>query len=80
MLVMTVHEARAKFDPLIETVAQGHEPVFIVGSQSGAVLISEAHWRAIQETLHLLSIPGMRQSIRRAIKTPIAKCRGQIDW
>jgi len=59
-------EARSRLYKLLDEIAQSHEPVLITGKRANAVLISENDWRSIQETLHLLSIPGMRESIREA--------------
>ena len=52
----------------------------IAGKRHSAVLVSEADWRAIQETLYLASIPGMRASIRRGLRTPVEKCYEGLDW
>ena len=57
-----------------------NEPVQITGRRSGAVLVSQDDWRAIQETLYLLSIPGMRASIRRGLATPLRDCLKELDW
>ena len=77
---ITASAARARLYRLIDETASGHEPVLITGKRSNAVLISEDDWRSIQETLYLLSIPGMRQSIRRGMKTPISKLLKDIRW
>jgi prevent-host-death family protein len=76
ILVTTIKatEARAKLFQLLDQAAESHEPILITGKRANAVLISEADWRAIQETLYLLSIPGMRESIRKGLRTPIGKC------
>jgi prevent-host-death family protein len=71
MRTFTASAARAKLYKLLDQAASSHEPVQITGKRSSAVLISEKDWRAIQETLYLLSIPGMRTSIRKGLKTPI---------
>lgn len=55
---------------LLDQAASSHEPIQITGKRSNAVLISEEDWRSIQETLHLLSIPGMRGFIREGLKAP----------
>jgi antitoxin YefM len=65
--------ARAQFCKLLEQTAASHKPVRIIGKRSNAVLVSEEKWRSIQETLRLLSIPGMRESIRRGLKSPVKK-------
>jgi antitoxin YefM len=63
MPVLTASEARAKLYRLIDETSASHQPIFITGKRGNAVLVSEEDWRSIQETLHLLSIPGMRESI-----------------
>jgi antitoxin YefM len=73
-------EARAKLFKLLDLAAQSHEPIQITGKRANAILISEEDWRSIQETLYLLSIPAMRESIRRGLKTPVEKCSEKPGW
>ena len=73
-------EARARLYKLLDEVAESHEPVLITGKRANAVLISENDWRSIQETLHLLSVPGMRDSIREGLETPVEECSDKLDW
>lgn len=73
-------DARAKLYRLLDEVAESHEPVVITGKRSNAVLVSEDDWRSIQETLHLLSVPGMRESIQEGMKTPVDECSEDPDW
>jgi prevent-host-death family protein len=80
MTVIKASEARARLYRLIDEAASSHEPVFITGKRSNAVLVSEEDWRSIQETLYLLSIPGMRESIIEGLKTPVDKCATELDW
>lgn len=80
MPTLTASEARAKLYRLIDEAASSHEPVLITGKRRNAVLISEEDWRAVQETLYLLSIPGMRESIREGMNTPIGECAKELDW
>jgi PHD/YefM family antitoxin component YafN of YafNO toxin-antitoxin module len=35
---------------------------------------------AVQETLYLLSVPGMRESIKDGIATPEKDCIKELDW
>lgn len=72
--------AREKLYTLIDEADLSHEPVQILGKRSNAVLISENDWNSIQETLYLLSIPAMRESILEGIKTPVEECREELDW
>jgi antitoxin YefM len=79
MTTLTASEARSNLYRLIDEAASTHTPILITGKRSNAVLISEEDWRAIQETLHLLSIPGMRESIREGLNTPIEECAQDLD-
>jgi antitoxin YefM len=80
MPTMTASEARTNLYHLLDEVASAHEPVLITGKRSNAVLISEDDWRSINETLYLLSIPGMRESILEGINTPIDACTSEVEW
>ena len=80
MTTIKATEARAKLFKLLDQAAESHEPILITGKRSNAVLISEEDWRSIQETLYLLSIPGMRESIRKGLKNPVEKCGGKPGW
>ena len=80
MTTINATKARAELYKLLEQVAENHEPVHITGRRGSAVLISEEDWRSIQETLHLLSIPGMRESIIEGMNTPVEECAEELDW
>ncbi len=80
MTTLTASTARAQLYKLLDQTASSHEPVQITGKRSNAVLVSEEDWRSIQETLYLLSIPGMRESIRAGLKTPISKTVKKLSW
>lgn len=80
MTTLTASEARRRLFNLVDEVKDSHEPVQIVGKRSSAVLISEEDWRAIEETLYLASIPGMRESIKNGLKTPVGKCSEEPGW
>jgi len=77
---MNASEAREKLYGLIDETAEAHEPVLITGPHSNAVLVGEEDWNAVQETLHLLSVPGMRESIRAGLATPIEECENEPGW
>ena len=80
MTTLTASEARASLYRLIDQAAESHKPVIISGKRANAVLISEEDWSAIQETLHLMAIPGMRESIKDAIAEPLAKSKKVLKW
>lgn len=80
MTVLTASEARANLYRLIDETASSHEPITITGKRHNAVLVDEQDWRAIQETLYLLSIPGMRESIKAGMNEPVTECAEDIGW
>lgn len=80
MPTLTATEARAKLYNLIDQTSATHEPVLITGKRGNAVLLSEDDWRSIQETIYLLNIPGMRDSIRKGLATPLEECGEELDW
>jgi antitoxin YefM len=71
MTILNVTEARSKLYSLIDEAAESHQPIIIKGKRGNAVLVSEEDWNAISETLNLLSIPGMRESIREGMEPPL---------
>jgi prevent-host-death family protein len=80
MTTVTSTQARETLFKLIDQAASSHEPIQITGKRGNAVLVSEEDWRAIQETIYLLSVPGMRESIRKGLKTPVEKCSRKPGW
>ncbi|MDP3089097.1 MAG: type II toxin-antitoxin system Phd/YefM family antitoxin [Nitrospira sp.] len=80
LATLTASAAQSKLGRLIDEMAYSQKPIRIVGKHSNAVLIPESNWRAIQETIYLLSIPKMRQSIRKGLATPAAKCAKEPGW
>ena len=80
MPTLTASEARSNLYRLIDEAVVSHEPLLITGKRSNAVLISEEDWMAMQETLHLLSVPGMRESIREGMETPADQCAEALEW
>ena len=80
MTTLAASKARILLYRLLRQVAKTHEPVQITGKEANAVLVSEEDWRAVQETLYLVSIPKMRESIRKGLKTPVDKCSKEPGW
>ncbi|MBM2817152.1 MAG: prevent-host-death family protein [Ignavibacteria bacterium] len=80
MRTINVTAARAKLFNLIDSTADTSEPIHIIGKRNNAILVSEDDWRAIEETLFLLSIPGLRESIIDGINTPIEECSEEPGW
>ena len=80
MTHLTASEARANLYRLIDETAESHQPIIITGKRSSAVLVSEDDWQAIQETLYLLSVPGMRESIKAGMAEPLSKSARKLRW
>lgn len=80
MSSMTTTQARSNLYRLVDEVAESHDPVLITGKTNNAVLVSERDWDAIQETLYLTSIPGMRESIKAGLDTSTDACDDELDW
>ena len=80
MTTLTATEARANLYNLLDEVAETHQPVLITGKRANAILISEDDWRAIEETLYLLGIPGVRESILEGMQTPLDECADEVEW
>jgi antitoxin YefM len=80
MTTITASRARSELYRLLDQAAESHEPITVTGKRHNAVLISEDDWRAIEETLYLLSIPGMRESIRRGMRIPLSKTSKRPGW
>ncbi|MGD9108200.1 MAG: type II toxin-antitoxin system Phd/YefM family antitoxin [Gammaproteobacteria bacterium] len=80
MTTFTASKARANLYKLIDETAKSHTPIHITGKRTNVVLIAEEDWENIQETLYLLSIPNMRQSIKKGLNTKLSECSEELDW
>jgi prevent-host-death family protein len=80
MTSLPITQARSRLYQLLDEAAASHEPIQITGKRSNAVLVSEDDWRSIQETLYLVSIPGMRESIRKGMAQPLNKTSTKPGW
>ena len=78
--MIPINEAQQQLQQLIDWVNQSHQPIVIAGQTSNAVLLSESDWASVQETLYLLSVPGMRESIRFGMATPLEDCDRSLEW
>ncbi len=80
MQSMNASDAREKLYRLLDDTANAHEPVLITGPRANAVLIGEEDWNSIQETLYLLAVPGMRESIKEGLQIPAEDCEETPGW
>jgi len=80
MTILNVTEARSRLYSLIDETTDSHQPIIITGKRGNAVLLSESDWNAITETLHLVSIPGMRESIIEGMQEAPESCSEELEW
>jgi prevent-host-death family protein len=80
MTILNATEARTKLYSLIDEATESHQPIIITGKRGNAVLLSESDWNAITETLHLVSIPGMRESIIEGMQEAPDSCSEELEW
>ncbi len=80
MKTINVTNARKELYKLIDQVQDAHEPIYITGKSNSAVLLSVEDWRAIEETMFLTSIPGMRESIIEGMNEDPNECNTELDW
>jgi len=80
MTILNATEARSKLYTLIDEAMETHQPIVITGKRGNAVLVSEEDWNSIAETLHLLSVPGMRESIKEGMKEELSESSKELDW
>lgn len=80
MQTLSASEARANLYRLMDQAAESHQPITIAGKRHDAVLLAAEDWRAIQETLYLLAVPGMRESIKEGMAAPVDACVKELDW
>jgi prevent-host-death family protein len=80
MKTVDAQKAGNALQELIKETATSHEPIQITSALANGILVSEEDWRAVQETLYLLAIPGMRESIREGMATPITECAKELSW
>jgi antitoxin YefM len=78
--MIPVNEAQQQLQDLIDSVSESHQPIIIAGRNSNAVLLAETDWASVQETLYLLSVPGMRESIQEGLAIPIEACDRELEW
>ena len=80
MTTVNVSEARANLYKFIDDASVSHEPVVITGKRGNAVLLAESDWNAIDETLYLLSVPGMRESVLEGMRENIEDTSTELEW
>ena len=80
MQTVNVIDARAKLAELVEQVSMSHQPQVIASERNRAVLVCEGDWNALNESLHLMSVAGLRESLREGMEAPLNDCSRELDW
>ncbi len=80
MNILNITQARKQLYQLVDQAGETHKPIVITGKRGNAVLIAEEDWNSISETLYLLSIPGMRESIKEGLEQDLSSCSKELDW
>lgn len=70
MTIYTSTQARAKLFTLIDETNHTHEPIYIKGKRNNAVIISEADYEGLQETLAIYAVPGLVKQVLEASNSP----------
>ena len=80
MITLSVKEAYDKLPNLVENTIAKREPVLIAGKNNNAVLMAESDWQAMNETLHLLPVPGMRDAIKKGLSENLQSTSRKLSW
>ena len=80
MKQVQLEDVQENFEQIFEDVLVSGEPAKILKETGNAILVSEEVWYGMTETLNLLSIPGVRESIRSGMREPIAETATGLDW
>ncbi|MEG3920123.1 type II toxin-antitoxin system prevent-host-death family antitoxin [Microcoleus sp. T3_A4] len=79
--MIPINEAQQQLQQSIAPMSQSLQPIAIAGQTSNTVLLSESDSASVaRETLYLLSVAGMRESIREGMATPIEDCARELEW
>ena len=80
MKQVQLEDVQENFEQIFEDVLVSGEPAKILKETGNAILVSEEAWHGMTETLNLLSIPGVRESIRSGMREPIGESATGLDW
>ena len=73
-------DVQENFEQIFEDALLSGEPVEILNDKGNAILVSEEVWRGMTETLNLMTIPGVRKTVRSGMSEPIANTKTGLDW
>ena len=73
MTTVNITQARRDIYSLMDSVFD-KGAVTITSKRGNAVMMSEEDWSAIKETLYLLSVPDMLESLEEAESMDVSEC------
>jgi PHD/YefM family antitoxin component YafN of YafNO toxin-antitoxin module len=77
---VSIKEASDKLPDLVENTITKRELVLISGKNNNAVLMAESDWQAMNETIHLLSVPGMSDAIKNGLSENLGSTSRKLNW
>ena len=77
---LKLEDVEANFEQVLDDVLVSGGPIKIVKDTGNTIFVSEEVWRGLTETLSLMAIPGLRESIRSGMRQPIADIATGLDW
>ena len=77
---ITANTAQKDFHAIIHGVIKHGNTLSIATDEGAAVLVSQAEWNGLLETLYLQSVPGMKDSIMEGKTTPLTECLDSVGW
>ena len=80
MKQVQLKDVQENFEQIFEDVLVSGEPVEILKETGSAILVSEEVWRGMLETLNLVSIPGVRETVHSGMREPIANTKTGLGW
>lgn len=80
MRTLTVERAETQLEAMLDQPDGLKSPVRIEGPGGNAVLVPEALWSGAKESIALLSISEMAESLRASMKTPLEGCDDSLAW
>jgi len=82
MLNTNITNFRKNIFALLEQTIKYNEPVNISTKDGNAVVLSEEDYRGLMETLHLSSLPGMKEKIVAGLHAPFDECVPEdgVEW
>lgn len=82
MINMNITSFREDIYNILKQTVTFNEPVNISTKDGNAVLISEADYNGLMETLYLSSLPDMKEKIIDGMNTPLSECvsESEVEW